>query len=260
MTDTEPQTANPPSRLPGGFYLGTHRLGIARHFPKVFISANILWGRRAGFVVWDWVMDSAAFSQIVDHGRFLYDVPTYCRLIRWWAQTRTLRAAVTQDYMCEDIALAKTGLRVIDHQRLTIERYDELMRLRPPVYILPVLQGYRPHEYLDHLAQYGDRIGRSAWVGVGSVCKRNGTPEDVYRVLAAIKDRRPELRLHGFGLKTTSLTDPRVLGLLHSADSMAWSYHERRHGRDANGLAGARAFYERIQAAIKTAEDTGKSV
>jgi hypothetical protein len=40
----------------------------------------------------------------------------------------------------------------------------------------------------------------------------------------AIKNERPDLRLHGFGLKTTALADPLVRSMLWSADSMAWSF------------------------------------
>jgi hypothetical protein len=66
------------------------------------------------------------------------------------------------------------------------------------------------------------------------VCKRNGDPGQVAAVLLAIKGARPDLRLHGFGLKTTALADPLVRSLLETADSMAWSFNARRNGRNAN--------------------------
>ena len=50
------------------------------------------------------------------------------------------------------------------------------------VYIMPVLQGYKPEEYIEHLNMYGSRPSLGAWVGVGSVCKRNGD-------IAADRDR-----------------------------------------------------------------------
>ena len=73
-----------------------------------------------------------------------------------------------------------------------------------------------------------------AWVGVGSVCKRNGSPDQVAAVLMAVKQARPDLLLHGFGLKTTALAHPFVRSMLHSADSMAWSFAARKQGRNAN--------------------------
>jgi hypothetical protein len=73
-----------------------------------------------------------------------------------------------------------------------------------------------------------------AWVGVGSVWKRNGNPRAIAAVLLAIKGARPDLRLHGFGLKTTALADPLVRAQLETADSMAWSIHARKNGRNPN--------------------------
>ena len=60
-------------------------------------------------------------------------------------------AATSQDYMCESFILEKTGLTIPEHQRLTIKRYDALLSCQTGVYILPVLQGYQPAEYVEHL-------------------------------------------------------------------------------------------------------------
>jgi len=141
--------------------------------------------------------------------------------------------------MCEPFVLLRTGLTVKEHQRLTVERYDAL-RLAWTllndglVPLMPVLQGYSPEEYVAHIREYGRRLTRGMWVGVGSVCKRQGKPADLLRVLRAVKAERPDLRLHGFGVKATALRYPGVRKLLHSADSMAWSFAARREGRDAN--------------------------
>jgi hypothetical protein len=82
------------------------------------------------------------------------------------------------------------------------------------------------------------------WVGVGSVCKRNTNIMAIWMVLDAIKDVRPDLRLHGFGLKKTSLQEPIIRDLLYSADSMAWSFAARREGRNANDWREAKAFIQ----------------
>jgi hypothetical protein len=74
------------------------------------------------------------------------------------------------------------------------------------------------------------------------VCKRNAEPIAVAAVLRAIKGVRPDLRLHGFGVKTTSLRALGVRELLYSADSMAWSLAARKQGRDANDWREALAF------------------
>ena len=113
---------------------------------------------------------------------------------------------------------------------------------------MPVLQGYAPADYARHVHAYGDRLAFGAWVGVGSVCKRNGRPEAVLAVLEAILDARPDLRLHGFGLKVTSLAVKEIRDRLHSADSIAWSYAARRQGRNQNDWREAAALTARIEA------------
>jgi hypothetical protein len=148
--------------------------------------------------------------------------------------------------MCEPHVLKITGLTVEEHQRLTIERYDALLAEDPGVYILPVLQGFAPGEHVAHLRAYGDRLAHGAWVGVGSVCKRNGDPSGTARVLDSIKNERPDLRLHGFGLKTTALAHPFIRSLLYSADSMAWSFHARKQGRNGNDWREAMRWTARI--------------
>ena len=229
------------------FFVGLHQPSDAQHVTHpVFVSVNRLRDRKSDFTVRDWIMDSGAFSTIAKHGGYPHSVHEYAAQIRRWARCGTLLAAVAQDYMCEPWMLRRTGLTVRDHQRLTIERYDCLVPLVRDVYVMPVLQGYRPSEYVHHLRMYGLRLGHRQWVGVGSVCKRNSTPEAVRRVLAAIHRARPDLRLHGFGLKRTALESSAVVSHLWSADSMAWSFAARYEGRNANDWREAERYANRI--------------
>jgi len=217
------------------FFTGLHQPSDAQHFDAAFVSVNRLRSRKGPFKVGDWIMDSGAFTEVTTHGGYRHSVAEYAAEIRRWAGNGNLLAAVAQDYMCEPFVVAKTGLSVTEHQLLTVQRYDELLSEDTAgVYILPVLQGYAPDDYVAHLSMYGERLAVGAWVGVGSVCKRNGDPQAVAAVLVAIKRARPDLLLHGFGLKTTALAHPLVRSLLHTADSMAWSFHARRQGRNAN--------------------------
>lgn len=216
------------------FFTGLHQPSDARHFDAAFVSVNRLRTRKAPMQVRDWIMDSGAFTEVSTHGAYRHGVAEYAAQIRRWKANGNLLAAVAQDWMCEPFIVRKTGLSVPEHQRLTIERYDALLAEDTGVYILPVLQGFAPDDYAKHLEAYGARLALGQWVGVGSVCKRNGDPRQVAAVLLAIKERRPDLRLHGFGLKTTALANPLVRSLLHSADSMAWSYNARRNGRNGN--------------------------
>lgn len=111
---------------------------------------------------------------------------------------------------------------------------------------MPVIQGYTPEEYVNHVKMYGGLLKPGMWVGVGSVCKRQGKPEAILAVLRAIKAARPDLRLHGFGVKLTALKVPEIVALLHTADSMAWSYHARKNGRSANDRDEAAAFTSKV--------------
>lgn len=230
------------------FLLGMHHPSDAGKVRAAFVSVHALRHRKSGFPARRWVMDSGAFRTIELHGGYPEPVETYAAQIKRFSKVGNLLAAVSQDYMCEPFMLAKTGLTVADHQRLTIERYDGLLVCDTGgVRIMPVLQGYEPADYVAHLRQYGDRLKHRMWVGVGSVCKRNSNPIAVENVLRAIKRARPDLRLHGFGIKITSLASSLVRDCLFSADSMAWSFAARKAGRNPNNPAEAVAYAERVR-------------
>lgn len=230
------------------FFVGVHHPHNAGKVERAFISYHALKRRRSGFPVIVWIMDSGSFTTILKFGGYPEEPEIYAEAIRHWSANGQLLAAVTQDYMCEPHMLAITGMTVEDHQRLTIERYDRLTACDlGGTYLMPVLQGYAPAEYVDHLLQYGERLAEGAWIGVGSVCKRNGDPASIEAVLLAIKRVRPDLRLHGFGLKKTALGSGLVRSLLFSADSMAWSYAARREGRNANDINEAIAYQHAIE-------------
>lgn len=228
------------------FFIGLHQPSDCKHFDACFVSVNRLCNRKGPFSVGEWIMDSGAFTEISKHGRYRTSVSDYAKQIRRWRGNGNLLAAVTQDYMCEAFVLAKTGLTVADHQRMTIERYDALVAEDTGVYILPALQGWTPSEYQDHVRQYGDRLASGAWVGVGGVCKRQGNIAAIGAVLMAIKEVRPDLRLHGFGVKTTALRSPVIRALLDTADSMAWSFAARILGRNGNDYREAQSWQREI--------------
>lgn len=232
------------------FYPGIHQPGDAQHFELACISINRLRGRKKPIPCDDVLVDSGAFTELERYGKYRHGVEEYAAEVRRLHDAGVVRisAAVAQDYMCEAWMLEKTGLAIPDHQRLTIERYDALLACGLPVPILPVLQGFAPSDYVRHIRDYGARLTPGMWVGVGSVCKRQGDPRAIVAVLSAIHAERPDLRLHGFGVKTTALLHPGVREMLWSADSMAWSFAARKQGRNANDWREAKAFADRINA------------
>lgn len=231
------------------FFIGLHQPADSQHFERCFVSINRIRDRRSSFPARKWIMDSGAFTEISTHGGYREEPEAYAAHInRWHAQSGgAMVAAVSQDYMCEPFILGITGLTVADHQRLSIERYDRIRAAVPDAYVMPVLQGYTPAEYVDHIRQYDARLAPGMWIGVGSVCKRNGNPSAIEAVLLAVHRERPDLRLHGFGLKKTALGSGLVRQLLESADSMAWSYHARRQGRNANDPREALRYLEAVE-------------
>lgn len=230
------------------FYVGLHQPSDAQHFARAFISINRVRARRSPVPSGEWIMDSGAFRELEQFGEYRHTPAQFAADVNRIAALNPdgLRIVVSQDYMCEPAMLTRTGLTVANHQRKTIERYDVLKPLVRP-YLMPVLQGYSVESYLDHIAQYSQRLQQNMLVGVGSICKRNADPLQIKQVLGAIKRARPDIRLHGFGLKTTALASIMVRNCLHSADSMAWSFAARRQGRNQNSWHEALAFVRTIE-------------
>ena len=243
------------------FYVGLHQPSDARHFDRCMISIGRLVERNADGTIQrrpdgtlraritriecEHVMiDPQAFQILKLFGCYPDPVATYAELLKHICTLCVVDSATSEDWMCESFMLERTGLNKETHQRLTIERYDELLAYAPPCYIMPVLQGYKPNVFVAHIRAYGYRLNPTCddetgkwigpWVGVGSVCKRNADIDKIAEVLIAIKTERPDLRLHGFGVKTTALQSALIRSLLHTTDSMAWSFAARKQGRDAN--------------------------
>lgn len=206
-----------------------------KHFQHCMISINSLLKRKSNFSVKNWILDSGAFTRVVS-GKGHLPTKKYAKFIKQWEENGNLMAAVSQDFMCEPFVLAKTGLDIKTHQRLTIHRYDRLLdecrKLKVQTTIMPVLQGDEMQDYLNHIEQYGARLTPQMWVGLGSVCRRNRNPWEIEKILLAIKSARPNLKLHGFGVKKTALQSDTVRSLLYSADSQAHTYALWRAGQD----------------------------
>lgn len=236
------------------FYIGLHQPSNAQHFDYCCIHVGRLMHRKKPLECGHLLLDCQAFRVLELHGEHQLTALEYAIQAGHIATLCEDVTVVSQDYMCEryifDCRQRLTGVRftVADHQRLTISRYDALHyhASQRGLTVMPVLQGYTPAEYVDHIRQYGRRLTPGMWVGVGGVCKRNGDPEAIRDVLYSIHRARPDLRLHGFGVKRTALSSAIVRGLLHSADSMAWSFAARRQGRNANDWREAEQFDRRI--------------
>jgi hypothetical protein len=205
------------------FYLGTHEPGwLGKAGVRLMVSRRRLarqgrWPR----AIAPWALDSGGFSELSMYGEWRTSAKEYAREVVGWRESIGLMEwAAVQDWMCEPAMLAKTGKGLRAHQGATIRSYDVLRDLAPEVRWLPVLQGYKRDDYMRHLDAYGargDDLTDGRRVGLGSVCRRQGTREaaGIVRELAGVG-----VRLHLFGFKRAGL--PAVRGLVASSDSMAW--------------------------------------
>lgn len=213
------------------FFLGTHQPGWLNWSPvPLFVSDRRLRGYKTlPRAAAPWALDSGGFSELSTHGSWEHG-PTpaqyVARVRRYRDEIGRLAWAAPQDWMCEPFITTKTGLTVAEHQRRTVDNYRTLRELGPELPWTRVAQGFSVNEYLAHVDMYeaaGIDLSRGL-VGVGSVCRRQGTAE-VRAIFTALHTRGVQT-LHGFGLKKKGLALSG--GMLTSADSMAWSYDARR--------------------------------
>ena len=245
------------------FYLGTHHPHwLERVDVPLFVSRRQLEKRRRlPRARAPWALDSGGFTELSLFGEWTMTAHQYAALVaRFVDEIGRLEWAAPQDWMCEPWILAKTGLTVREHQRRTVENLIELRELAPELPWVPVLQGWALDDYLWHVDMYdaaGVDLSRETLVGLGSVCRRQGTQE-----IAALVRRLAGLglRLHGFGMKTRGLMA--AASHLVSADSLAWSYEARRrpplpghrHKNCANCLEYALLWRKRVLNAVRSAK------
>tara|TARA_R110002020_G_scaffold383531_2_gene594177 strand:- start:415 stop:1233 length:819 start_codon:yes stop_codon:yes gene_type:complete len=165
-----------------------------------------------------WALDSGGFTQ-VHKGGWELTVPEYVAEVRRYVdEIGKMDWCAPMDWMCEETALAATGLTVREHQKLTTENFLEL-RQELGETVIPVLQGWERDDYLQHVEDYekaGVYLEDEERVGVGSICRRHADG-----AIGSVLQSLQPLRLHAFGVKGTALA--RYHNWITSADSMAWS-------------------------------------
>jgi len=191
------------------FYTGIHHPHQAHRFERAFISINALHRNKTfrvgDFPAQNWILDSAAFSEITGrYGHFRLSPAEYAEQIKRWSSCGNLVGAFTQDYMCEKFIFEGQAteedwneytdseggdnyahletppecdyspISVEDHQEWAVVRYQELRceleKIDCQVPLLPVLQGFTPEEYLRSLKLWegAGALPLCAYVGVGS--------------------------------------------------------------------------------------------
>jgi hypothetical protein len=178
-------------------------------------------------------LDSAGFVAHNRYGGFPWSVAEYVELAAgypwdWWAQ---------MDLCCEpEVAGNRDEVqrRISETVRLLGRCREEATSrgLAPP---MPVLQGWRPGDYLACAEAMGEL---PPLVGVGSVCRRDVSGRDgILAVLAALdRELPPRTRLHLFGVKGSAIRKLAGHPRIHSVDSMAWDLAARYEAAGRNDL------------------------
>lgn len=223
-------------------------LACARRMQQpMLISANALsrWSTRRGWREWaGWRLgqlanaaglhsldlDSAGYVAMARYRGFPWSVDDYFSLARAFP----FRRIASLDYCTEHGVAADRG-EVLDRLSRTIranrdcrERAVDLGMLEK---LMPVIQGRLPEDYERCIDALAWSIRPGTVIGVGSMCRRDITgPEGLVAVFEHL-DRvlPPGVRLHGFGVKGSSL--PYLKPLAHriaSIDSRAYGIAARR--------------------------------
>lgn len=213
------------------FYLGTHEPSwLERTDVPLFLSRRRLARqKKRPRALGPWALDSGGFSELSLHGEWTITPEQYVSEVRSYRdEIGKLEWAASMDFMCEEKIRAMTGLTVSEHQLLTIEHYQKLRDLAPEIPWAPVLQGQTIRDYWEHVEHYvrrGVDLRSAPVVGIGSICRRQGTDE-VRTLIATL--RAEGVKLHGFGLKRSAFKSGGLVACLDSSDSMAWSFHYRK--------------------------------
>jgi hypothetical protein len=229
---------------PFQLYIGSHHPGWLWR-PDIGFPLCVSFRSLAGVVTprpatCRWMLDSGAYTELKDHGAWTVTPLRYVQEVaRLDREAGSLDWAATQDWMCEPWVIhggwhdgqhyAGTHLSVLEHQKRSVANYRECVRWWPEFSdaecpFMPPVQGWEIWEYEQCVRMYEDAgINLSGYpvVGLGSVCRRQGTAEITY--LAEMLT--PRFAIHGFGVKTRGLL---ASDRFTSADSMAWSYDAYR--------------------------------
>ena len=246
------------------FYLGAPEpRWLEKTDVSLFVSRRRLHrlGKKWPRALAPWAIDSGGYMALSTNGEWDVTPPEYIAEVRRASEEiGNVRWAAIQDFMCEAIVLAKTGLSIAEHQRRTVDSLLELRTLAPDLPWTPVLQGWERDDYLrcaDLYSKAGIDLAKEPIVGLGSVCRRHATSEAEW-IVDSLR-RRGLTNLHGFGFKSDGLRN--LWGTLASADSMAWSYRARKekgpmpghtHQKCANCLPYALKWREELLASCES--------
>src|SRR5579859_3066357 len=116
------------------FYLGTHEVAWLSRFSVPLMVSHRRLSRFPRRTPWRpaatrWALDSGGFSELTLYGTWRTPEAEYGESVATYqAEIGRLDWAAPQDWMCEPIMLARTGLSVSHHQGRTVESVCSLRR------------------------------------------------------------------------------------------------------------------------------------
>lgn len=174
-----------------------------------------------------WIMDSGAFSEISLNGKYTYSVDEYLNCVL----ENEPNIFVTMDWMCEPHIIEKTGLSIKDHLNRTIDAHikikEKIDHMNIKSDFMGTIQGWKIDDYLKCIDMLKEHGLIEEHLGIGSICRRNADKE-ILKIIKTIHGELPNVKLHGFGIKLSLLKSVVANKLLHSCDSMAWSFAGRK--------------------------------
>jgi len=178
-----------------------------------------------------WIMDSGGFSELHLFGKYTFNVDQYLLGILRFKPT----FFCSMDWTCEPSSLKATGKSLLEHLTLSTQSHIVLRESVEKKNLLDRLmgciQGYHADDYLLHIDMLREHGLLEDYMGIGTLCRRQKTAE-IIPILRQIKQNLPSrVKLHGFGIKTTTLRNPAIYGLLNSCDSMSWSRQAREESK-----------------------------
>lgn len=218
------------------FWLGTHQPHWLRRYrvPMMVSRRTLARYKTKPRALAPWFRDSGGFTELRMYGNWNQQPAAQfvAEARRDMEEVGAIAHMAPRDWMCEPLVISGgagfvgTQLTVAEHQRRTVADFLDLSSRAPELPWVPVVQGWTLDDYLHCLELY-DRAGIDlasyALVGVGTICRRQGTIEG-RRILQRLSSEG--LRLHAFGLKTDGI--PLAAKYITSSDSLAWSYDARR--------------------------------
>lgn len=222
---------------------------------NLLISANAFWNNKTKkFQGWgritersvNFALDCGGFVAMAKYGGYRWTIWDYIEFAMearpmWWS---------AMDFCCEpEIATNQNTVtkRVRDTVQSLAQTLANLIALEReiPNYVtspIPVLQGWKPQDYVDciHLTEDSvwsspealKEIGVDGWpdlVGLGSVCRRDLHGEDgIIAILNKVdQNLPPNVKLHLFGVKSQAAQALKDHPRIQSVDSMAWNMAAR---------------------------------